>query len=160
MTIGVANNRATPLLQEAESFDLSETGRADRRLDAHEGGNRPAYHAHSAVVPSRDPARARLRRSHGGRAGLEQETGPKERKILSRLTGRGDEEIHEALRQTGGSVKLAFLLLQGFALGEAEAALDEAEGHLRRAMSLIVERSKGTGLIETRPSFREHATHE
>jgi N-acetylmuramic acid 6-phosphate etherase len=81
-------------------------------------------------------------------------------KILSRLTGRGDEEIHEALQQTGGSVKLAFLLLQGFGLGEAEAALDQAEGHLRRAMSLIVERSKGTGLRETPPSFREHATHE
>ncbi len=79
---------------------------------------------------------------------------------MSRLTGRGDEEIHEALQRAGGSVKLDFLLLQGYGLAEAAAALDEAEGHLRRAMSLMVERSKTEGVREREPYIREDMTHE
>jgi N-acetylmuramic acid 6-phosphate etherase len=60
-------------------------------------------------------------------------------KILARLSGRSGEEIQEALERAGGSVKLAFLLLQGCERDTAEAALHRAEGHLRRAMSLIAE---------------------
>jgi len=77
-------------------------------------------------------------------------------KILSRLSGRSSEEIREALERAGGSVKLAFLLLEGYDRREAEAALDRAEGHLRRAMSLIAEgRPEASG-----PKQRRHALAE
>ncbi|MGE5369865.1 MAG: hypothetical protein ACM3PD_09745, partial [Chloroflexota bacterium] len=62
--------------------------------------------------------------------------------------------IQEALQRADGSVKLAFLLLQGFGRDEAEAALAQAEGHLRRAMSLIVEGSATAGREATRWSLR------
>jgi N-acetylmuramic acid 6-phosphate etherase len=161
LTIGVANNRGTPLLQEADHSIFLETGpepiAGSTRMKAGTAQRITLILLSSLVM-------ILLGRVYDGLMVDVQASNKKlvrrSGKILSRLTGRGDEEIHEALQRTGGSVKLAFLLLQGFGLGEAEAALDQAEGHLRRAMSLIVERSKGTGLIETRPSFREHATHE
>ena len=62
--------------------------------------------------------------------------------------------MYEALQQAGGSVKLAFLLLQGFGREEAETALAQAEGHLRRAMSLIVEGSGSLGHEATQRSLR------
>ncbi|HEY8071860.1 MAG TPA: N-acetylmuramic acid 6-phosphate etherase [Methylocystis sp.] len=161
LTIGVANNRGTPLLQEADHSIFLETGpepiAGSTRMKAGTAQRITLILLSSLVM-------ILLGRVYDGLMVDVQASNKKlvrrSGKILSRLTGRGDEEIHEALQRTGGSVKLAFLLLQGFGLGEAEAALDQAEGHLRRAMSLIVERSKGTGIIETRPSFREHATHE
>jgi N-acetylmuramic acid 6-phosphate etherase len=161
LTIGVANNRGTPLLQEADHSIFLETGpepiAGSTRMKAGTAQRITLILLSSLVM-------ILLGRVYDGLMVDVQASNKKlvrrSGKILSRLTGRGDEEIHEALQQTGGSVKLAFLLLQGFGLGEAEAALDQAEGHLRRAMSLIVERSKGTGLRETPPSFREHATHE
>ena len=61
--------------------------------------------------------------------------------ILAQLTGHSREQVHEALRRRGGSVKLALLLLEGNALDEAKASLDAAGGDLRAAKELI-ERSR------------------
>jgi N-acetylmuramic acid 6-phosphate etherase len=58
-------------------------------------------------------------------------------KILARLSGCGTAEIDEALRRAGGSVKLAFLLLQGFDHARAETALAYARGHLRQALESL-----------------------
>jgi N-acetylmuramic acid 6-phosphate etherase len=84
-------------------------------------------------------------------------------RILSRLSGRGHEDVQAALGRAGGSVKLAFLLLQGYQPGEAQTALDRADGHLRRAMSLIGEFHEDA-LEGTQASIAagssEPATHE
>ncbi len=44
LTIGIANNRGTPLLEEADHPIWLDTGSgADRRLDPHEGRHRATY---------------------------------------------------------------------------------------------------------------------
>ncbi len=58
-------------------------------------------------------------------------------RILARLTGRDGAEIGAALVRAGGSVKLAYLLLEGHGLGEAQAALECSRGHLRRAVEAL-----------------------
>ena len=159
LTIGVANNRETPLLQEADHSIFLETGAepiaGSTRMKAGTAQRVTLILLSSLVM-------ILLGRVYDGLMVDVQASNKKlvrrSEKILSRLTGRDGEEIHKALQQGGGSVKLAFLLLQGYGLGEAEAALAQAEGHLRRAMSLIVERSKAAGLREAEPSFREEAT--
>jgi N-acetylmuramic acid 6-phosphate etherase len=57
--------------------------------------------------------------------------------ILTRLTGRSDEQAREALRKANGSVKLAVLLLHGCDLREAVSVLDRAGGQLRAALAAI-----------------------
>jgi len=79
-------------------------------------------------------------------------------RILSRLSGRCHEDVQDALHRAGGSVKLAFLLLQGYGREEAQAALDRADGHLRRAMSLIGEFHEDA--FEGAQPSSERANHE
>ena len=161
LTIGVANNRGTPLLQEADHAIFLETGAepiaGSTRMKAGTAQRITLILLSSLVM-------ILLGRVYDGLMVDVQASNKKlvrrSEKILSRLTGRGDEEIHEALQRAGGSVKLAFLLLQGYGLAEAAAALDEAEGHLRRAMSLMVERPKGGGPSRDPAYIREDATHE
>jgi len=56
--------------------------------------------------------------------------------ILAQLTGHRSDEVREALIQAKGSVKLAFLLLEGSGLDEARAALAQTGGDLRAAKTL------------------------
>jgi N-acetylmuramic acid 6-phosphate etherase len=49
--------------------------------------------------------------------------------------------VREALGRADGSVKLAALLLQGCTTGEAEVALEQADGQLREALRLVREPS-------------------
>ncbi|WP_363345851.1 N-acetylmuramic acid 6-phosphate etherase [Methylocystis echinoides] len=161
LTIGVANNRGTPLLQEADHAIFLETGpepiAGSTRMKAGTAQRITLILLSSLVM-------ILLGRVYDGLMVDVQASNRKlikrSEKILSRLTGRDEEEIHAALQQAGGSVKLAFLLLQGYGRDAAEAALNQAEGHLRRAMSLIVEAPQGTNFRETQPSFHEDATHE
>jgi N-acetylmuramic acid 6-phosphate etherase len=161
LTIGVANNRGTPLLQEADHAIFLETGAepiaGSTRMKAGTAQRITLILLSSLVM-------ILLGRVYDGLMVDVQASNKKlvrrSEKILSRLTGRGDEEIQEALQRAGGSVKLAFLLLQGYGLAKAAAALDQAEGHLRRAMSLMVERPKAEDLRETQPYIREDATHD
>jgi N-acetylmuramic acid 6-phosphate etherase len=76
-------------------------------------------------------------------------------KILARLSGRSGEEIEEALSRAGGSVKLAFLLLQGCSRSEAETALERAGGHLRRAMGMVGGQSANDPRQASVPCSRE-----
>jgi len=140
LTIGVANNRGTPLLQEADHAIFLDTGpepiAGSTRMKAGTAQRITLLLLSSLVM-------ILLGRVYDGLMVDVQASNKKlvrrSEKILSRLSGRSDEAIHEALKQAGGSVKLAFLLLQGYGRDEAEAALERAEGHLRRAMSIIVE---------------------
>lgn len=140
LTIGVANNRGAPLLHEADHAIFLDTGpepiAGSTRMKAGTAQRITLLLLSSLVM-------ILLGRVYDGLMVDVQASNKKlfkrSEKILSRLCGRSDEEIREALERAGGSVKLAFLLLQGYGRAEAEAALDRAEGHLRRAMSLIVE---------------------
>ncbi len=156
LTIGVANNRGTPLLHEADHPIFLETGpepiAGSTRMKAGAAQRITLILLSSLVM-------ILLGRVYDGLMVDVQATNKKlvrrSEKILSRLTGHDEAEIRAALQRAGGSVKLAFLLLQGFDLGESKAALDQAEGHLRRAMSLIVEQGAAS-----ESSIREDATQE
>jgi N-acetylmuramic acid 6-phosphate etherase len=140
LTIGLANNRDTPLLEEADHSILLDTGpepiAGSTRMKAGTA-QRIALILLSSLVM------ILLGRVYKGLM-VDLQTSNKKligrsERILSRLTGRSSEDIKGALERSGGGVKLAFLLLQGFGVHEAEEALDRAHGHLRQAMSLIAE---------------------
>lgn len=140
LTVGMANNRDTPLLEEADHAILLDTGpepiAGSTRMKAGTA-QRIALILLSSLVM------IRLGRVYEGLMVDVQASNKKlvrrSEKILLRLTGRSSEDIKSALDQSGGSVKLAFLLLQGFGLREADEALYRAHGHLRQAMSLIAD---------------------
>lgn len=138
LTIGIANNRDTPVLEDADHAIFLDTGpepiAGSTRMKAGTA-QRIALLLLSSLIM------ILLGRVYEGLMVDVQASNKKlmrrSEKILSRLSGRSREEIDEALRRAGGSVKLAFLLLQGVGLNEAEMALDRAHGHLRRAMALV-----------------------
>jgi N-acetylmuramic acid 6-phosphate etherase len=152
LTVGLANNRDTPLLEEADHPVLLDTGpepiAGSTRMKAGTAQRIALIMLSSLVM-------ILLGRVYEGLMVDLQASNKKlirrSERILSRLTGRSSEEIIAALTQTGGRVKLAFLLLKGFGLSDAEAALDRAHGHLREAMgSLAGPRSEMPGVSATR----------
>ncbi len=140
LTVGVANNRATALLQEADHSIFLDTGSepiaGSTRMKAGTAQRITLVLLSSLVM-------ILLGRVYDGLMVDVQASNKKlirrSEKILSRLSGQSIEKIRDALQGADGSVKLAFLLLQGYGRGEAQAALDRADGHLRRAMSLIAQ---------------------
>ncbi len=161
LTIGLANNRDTPLLEEADHAILLDTGpepiAGSTRMKAGTA-QRIALILLSSLVM------ILLGRVFEGLMVDVQASNKKltrrSEKILSRLTGRSSEEIRRALGRTGGRVKLAFLLLQGFGLTEAEAALDLAHGHLRQAMELAAGRRYAGPEIRDARSMKPVQTEE
>jgi N-acetylmuramic acid 6-phosphate etherase len=144
LAIGVANNRDTPLLAEADHAIFLDTG-----PEAIAGSTRmkAGTAQRIALLLLSSLVMIRLGRVYEGLMVDVQATNTKlirrSERILARLTGLGAEEIDAALCRAGGSVKLAFLLLQGFPRGEAEAALAAAHGHLRRAVESLAARREG-----------------
>jgi N-acetylmuramic acid 6-phosphate etherase len=61
--------------------------------------------------------------------------------MVAELTGQSDVQVREALARSNGSVKLAVLLLQGYALTDAEAALEEVGGQLRVAIDHLAKQT-------------------
>jgi N-acetylmuramic acid 6-phosphate etherase len=160
LTVGVANNRGAPLLQEADHAIFLDTGpepiAGSTRMKAGTAQRITLMLLSSMVM-------ILLGRVYDGLMVDVQASNKKlarrSKKILSRLSGRSDGEIDEALQRAGGSVKLAFLLLQGYERAEAKTALDRADGHLRRAMSLLAEfHSSGDARSQARAraDTREH----
>src|SRR5712671_3765992 len=141
LTVGIANNRDTPLLGEADHPIRLETGAepiaGSTRMKAGTA-QRVALTMLSSLVM------IRLGRVYEG---LMVDVQPSNRKlvrrseaILAQLTGHSRDQVRDALRQAKGSVKLALLLLEGRSLDEARGALDTASGDLRAAKTLIEER--------------------
>jgi N-acetylmuramic acid 6-phosphate etherase len=117
LTVGIANNSDTPLLREAGTaqrvaLTMLSTLVMIRLGRVYEG----------LMVDVQATNRKLVRRS---------ET------ILAQLTGHSREQVHAALLQAEGSVKLALLLLEGSHLEQAKAALDRSDGDLRAAKALI-----------------------
>ena len=138
LTIGVANNRDTPVLQEADCPIWLDTGpepiAGSTRMKAGTA-QRVALNLLSSLVM------IRLGRVHQGLMVDVRATNAKlarrSENILRQLTDRSDDEVADALRRADGNVKLAVLLLHGCTLDEAGRELDRARGRLRTALQNI-----------------------
>ena len=138
LTVGIANNPSTPLLNEADYPIWLETG-----AEAIAGSTRMKAGTAQRVALTMLSSLVMIRL---GRVyeGLMVDVQPSNEKlvrrseaILAQLTGLGRDRVHEALRQAQGSVKLALLLLEGCGLDEARDALEREAGDLRAAKTLI-----------------------
>jgi len=135
LTIGIANNRGTPILNEADHPIWLDTGpepiAGSTRMKAGTA-QRAALNALSSLVM------IRLGRVHQGLMVDVQAINAKLQRrsehMLLRLTGRTPQEVRTALEQANGSVKLAVLLLHGCPVKEATPALERAGGRLRTAL--------------------------
>ena len=138
LTIGVANNRDTPILEEADHPIWLDTGAepiaGSTRMKAGTA-QRIVLNVFSSLV---------MILLGGVYEGLmvdvqavNQKLVRRSESILKRLTGRSGEEARAALRQANGSVKIAVLLLHGCEVKEATNLLDRAGGQLRAALAAI-----------------------
>jgi len=138
LTIGVANNRDTPILKEADHPVWLDTGAepiaGSTRMKAGTA-QRITLNVFSSLVM------ILLGRVYDGLMvdlqAVNQKLVQRSESILKRLTGRSGEQACEALRQANGNVKLAVLLLHGCDLKEATSVLERAGGQLRAALAAI-----------------------
>jgi len=138
LTIGVANNRDTPILKEADQAIWLDTGAepiaGSTRMKAGTA-QRITLNVFSSLVM------ILLGRVYDGLMvdlqAVNQKLVRRSEAILTRLTGRSGEEAREALRRANGNVKVAVLLLHGCDLKEATEVLDRAGGQLRAALADI-----------------------
>ena len=138
LTIGVANNRAAPILTEADHPIFLDTGAepiaGSTRMKAGTA-QRIALNALSSLLM------IRLGRVHEGLMVDVQAVNKKlirrSEEMLLRLSGRAPEEVGQALQTANGSVKLAVLLLRGCDLERASTLLAMTDGNLRAALELL-----------------------
>ena len=135
--IGIANNRSTPLLLEADCPILLDTGpepiAGSTRMKAGTA-QRVALNLLSTLLM------IRLGRVHEGLMVDVQAVNAKlvgrSENILRRLSGRNEQELRAALQRAGGNVKKAMLILHGCTPDKAAALLEETGGRLRSALQL------------------------
>lgn len=138
LTIGIANNRGTPLLEEAEHPIWLDTGAepiaGSTRMKAGTA-QRIALSLLSSLLM------ILLGRVYDGLMVDVQAVNKKLKRrsedMLLRITGRSREEVREALERANGSVKLAVMLLHGCDEAKAAELLDRAGGQLRAALELM-----------------------
>jgi N-acetylmuramic acid 6-phosphate etherase len=137
LTIGIANNPNTPLLELAEQPIWLDTGPepigGSTRMKAGTA-QRIALNLLSSLVM------IRLGRVYEGLMvdlqAVNRKLVQRSENILSQLTGRSRDEVRNALLRAEGSVKLALLLLEGCGPDEARGILDRCGGRLRAAKAL------------------------
>jgi N-acetylmuramic acid 6-phosphate etherase len=133
--IGIANNRSTPLLMEADCPIWLDTGpepiAGSTRMKAGTA-QRVALNLLSTLLM------IRLGRVHQGLMVDVQAINAKligrSENILRRLSGRSEQEVRAALQSAGGNVKKAMLILHGCTAEKADALLEQAGGRLRTAL--------------------------
>jgi len=141
LTIGIANNRGTPILRESDHPIWLDTGSepiaGSTRLVAGTAQKITLNLLSSLLM-------ILLGRVYGGLMVDVQASNEKllrrSEDMLMRLTHCGREEARDALGRARGSVKIAVLLLNGCDLEAAKALLDRANGQLRKALTLIGQR--------------------
>jgi N-acetylmuramic acid 6-phosphate etherase len=134
----IANNRGTPVLEEADHPIWLDTGpepiAGSTRMKAGTA-QRIALSVLSTLVM------ILLGRVYQGLMvdlqAVNQKLVRRSEDMLIRLTGCGREEAREALRRAHGSVKLAVMLLHGCDVEEGSRLIDRAGGRLRAALALI-----------------------
>jgi N-acetylmuramic acid 6-phosphate etherase len=138
LTIGVANNRDTPILEEADHAIWLDTGpepiAGSTRMKAGTA-QRITLNVFSSLVM------ILLGRVYDGLMvdvqAVNQKLVRRSERILRRLTGCSTERAREALRKADGSVKIALLLLHGCDVAQATKVLERAGGQLRSALAAI-----------------------
>jgi N-acetylmuramic acid 6-phosphate etherase len=138
LTIGIANNRSTPILGEADYPIWLETGAepiaGSTRMKAGTA-QRIALNVFSSVLM------ILLGRVYNGLMvdlqAVSQKLIRRSESILKRLTDCNSKQARDALQQADGNVKLAVLLLNGCDLKTARGTLDSVGGQLRAALSAI-----------------------
>jgi N-acetylmuramic acid 6-phosphate etherase len=138
LTIGIANNRDTPILKEADQAVWLDTGAepiaGSTRMKAGTA-QRITLNVFSSLVM------ILLGRVFDGLMvdlqAVNHKLVQRSEGILMRLTGHSREEAREALHRAEGNVKLAVLLLHGCDLRDATNILDRAGGQLRAALAAI-----------------------
>jgi N-acetylmuramic acid 6-phosphate etherase len=152
LAIGIANNRHTPILEEADCPIWLDTGpepiAGSTRMKAGTA-QRVTLNLLSTLVM------IRLGGVHEGlmvdvRA-MNAKLVERGENILRRLSGRSGEEVRSALERAGGNIKVAMLLLHGCDAEEAAALLERAGGRLRTALKFTGSADVGADLptIET-----------
>ena len=137
-TVGIANNRETPIINDADQGIFLDTGAepiaGSTRMNAGTA-QRITLNLLSTLVM------IRLGRVYRGIMVDVQSTNTKlekrKRAMVAYLTEASDEEAREALERTDGNVKLAVLLLHGCDLEIARSALERTGGRLRQALELL-----------------------
>ena len=138
LTIAVANNAGTPLLEEAEHPVFLDTGpepiAGSTRMNAGTA-QRITLNLLSSLLMMR------LGRVYEGLMVDVQASNAKlaqrRETIVRTLTRRSREDVRNALCRADGNVKLAVLLLDGCDLEGARTALDRAGGRLRAAVAIV-----------------------
>jgi N-acetylmuramic acid 6-phosphate etherase len=141
--VGIANNRGTAILREAEQPIFLDTGAepiaGSTRMNAGTA-QRITLNLLSSLVM------IRLGRVYRGLMVDVQSSNIKlkERKkaIVAYLTGRSEQDADRALQRSGGEVKMAVLLLHGCEFDAASDALRRAHGNMRQALALALERRR------------------
>jgi N-acetylmuramic acid 6-phosphate etherase len=138
LTVGIANNRGTPILNEADHAILLDTDAepiaGSTRMKAGTA-QRIALNMLSSLLM------IRLGRVYEGLMvdvqAVNQKLMRRSEEMLLKLTARSPEDVRQALLQANGNVKLAVLLLRGCDMQKAQALLDLANGELRAALRLL-----------------------
>jgi N-acetylmuramic acid 6-phosphate etherase len=138
LTVGVANNRDTPILQESDHPIWLDTGAepiaGSTRMKAGTA-QRITLNVFSSLVM------ILLGRVYDGLMvdlqAVNQKLWRRSEGIVTRLTGSSGEAAREALRRADGNVKVAVLLLHGCDAKDATSILDRAGGQLRAALAAI-----------------------
>jgi N-acetylmuramic acid 6-phosphate etherase len=138
LTIGIANNRSTPILDEADYPIWLDTGAepiaGSTRMKAGTA-QRIALNVFSSVLM------ILLGRVYNGLMvdvqAVSQKLIRRSESILKGLTDCDSKQARDALRQADGNVKLAILLLNGCDLKTARGTLDSVGGQLRAALTAI-----------------------
>jgi N-acetylmuramic acid 6-phosphate etherase len=138
LTIGIANNPRTPLLEEADCPILLDTGAepiaGSTRLKAGTA-QKIALNVLSSVLM------ILLGRVYQGLMvdvqAANQKLVQRSEDMLVRLTGSSHDAAREALRRASGSVKLAVLLLNGCSVDEGVRLIEQSNGRLRAALALV-----------------------
>ena len=141
LTIGIANNRGTPILRESDHPIWLDTGSepiaGSTRLVAGTAQKITLNLLSSLLM-------ILLGRVYGGLMVDLQASNEKllrrSEDMLIRLTRCSRDQARDALGRARGSVKIAVMLLSGCDLERAKALLDRADGQLRKALTLIGQR--------------------
>jgi N-acetylmuramic acid 6-phosphate etherase len=148
LTIGIANNCDTPLLECAEHPIWLNTG-----PEAIAGSTRmkAGTAQRTALVLLSSLVMIRLGRIYDGLMvdlqAVNKKLAQRSENILSQLTGCTNGAARDALLRAEGSVKIALLLLEGCELNEARAMLDRTGGRLRAAKALAKARNSSTSRV-------------
>jgi N-acetylmuramic acid 6-phosphate etherase len=146
LTIGIANNPDTAILNEADHPIWLDTGAepiaGSTRMNAGTA-QRITLNVFSSLVM------VMLGRVYDGLMvdlqAVNEKLVKRSQRILTKLTGHGGDDARAALALAGGNLKIAVLLLNGCDLNKATDILHRAGGQLRAALSLVDRPAKDSG---------------